>query len=236
MSKDFVKQFIDFKKRHSLLNQEIKQIMVEYANSDFEHASSFFCNKYDISKSIFYKLRDYAVIFCIIDEETCKQVKRKTIENYKRNNPNGSTKGPVDHFSELCVKRQQFLNTFTDNEIKDIAYKYAEGVSTKNIAFAYDIGEYGVKMLLKKGIVLLIVDEETTKAISIRLGSRLDNILAMRQRNKQKVLDCVKKEIEALNAKIEIYDLYYRELKGPSKEDLQNKLKNLMKKEQELLR
>jgi len=236
MSKDLTKQFIDFKKRNSLSNEVIKKIMVEYANSDFEHASSFFCNKYDISKSIFYKLRDYAVIFCIIDEDICKQVKRKTIENYKRNNPNGSTKGPVDHFSELYVKRQQFINTFSDNEIKDIAYKYAEGVSTKNIAFAYDIGEYGVKMLLKKGIVLLIVDEDTTKEISLRLGSRLDNILEMRQRNKQKILDCVRKEIEALNAKIEIYDLYYRDLNGPSKEELQTKLKNLMKKEQELLR
>ena len=129
-----------------------------------------------------------------------------------------------------------YYHTFSDNEIKDIAYKYAEGVSTKNIAFAYDIGEYGVKLLLKKGIVLLIVDEDTTKAISLRLGSSLDNILAMRQRNKQKILDCVKKEIEALNAKIEIYDLYYRNISGPSKEELQEKLKRLMKKEQELLR
>lgn len=236
MSKDFVKQFTDFKKRHSLSNQDITKMMTEYANSEYDLASSYFSEKFNISKSIFYKVRDYSVICCLVDEELCKRIKRKTIENYKRNNPKGSTKGPVDHFSELCVKRQQFLNTFSDNEIRDIAYKYAEGVSTKNIAFAYDIGEYGVKMLLKKGIVLLIVDDDTTKVISVRLGSKLDNILVMRQRNKEKILDCVKKEIEALNAKIEIYDLYYRDFKGPSKEELQTKLKNLMKKEQELLR
>ena len=237
MSKSIVRQFVDFKKRHSLSNQDITQMITEYADSDLDFAKSYFSEKYNISKSVFYKARDYAVIFCLIDEETCKKLKRKTVANYKRNNPKQTTKGPVLHFADLCVKRQQFLNAFSDNEIKDIAYKYEEGISTKNIAFLYDIGEYGVKMLLKKGIVLLIVDDETTEAISKRLGNRFDNILSMRKCNKEKVLACVKKEIELLNLQIENYDLYYRnEKEKPLKEMLLSRLAELTKKEKELLR
>lgn len=237
MSKSIAKQFVDFKKRHSLSNQDITKMITEYADSDLDFAKSYFSEKYNISKSVFYKARDYAVIFCLIDEETCKKLKRKTVANYKRNNPKQTTKGPVLHFADLCVKRQQFLNTFSDNEIKDIAYKYEEGISTRNIAFLYDIGEYGVKMLLKKGIVLLIVDDITTEAISKKLGSKLDSILSMRQKNKEKVLDCIRKEIELLNLQIENYDLYYRkEKEKPSKEMLLSRLAELTKKEKELLR
>ena len=237
MSKNIVKQFLDFKKRHSLTNQDISEMIIEYANSDYELASSYFSEKYNISKNVFYKARDYAVIFCLIDEELCKRIKRKTIENYKKNNPKGSTNGPVNHFADLCVKRQEFLNTFSDNEIKDIANKYAEGISTKNIANLYDVGEYGVKMLLKKGIVLLIVDDITTGIISKRLGNRFDNILSMRQRNKEKVLACIKKEIELINLQLENYDLYFRyEKEKPSKEILLSRLAELTKKEKELIR
>ena len=237
MNKSIMEQFADFKTRHSLSNQDITKMITEYSNTELDLARSYFSEQYKISKSVFYKARDFAVIFCLIDEETCKKLKRKTIANYKRNNPKQTTNGPVLHFAELCVQRQKLLDTFSDNEIKDIAYKYEEGISLKNIAFAYEIGEYGIKMLLKKGLVLLIVDGDTTRAISKRLGSKLDNILTLRENNKQKVLDCVRKEIELLNLQIENYDIYYRnEKEKPSKEVLQKRLEELVKKEKEILR
>lgn len=237
MNKSFVEKFADFKIRHSLSNADIEKMIIEYADSELDLASSYFSEKYNISKGVFYKARDFAVVCCLINEDTCKKLKRKTIENYKRNNPKGTTNGPVVHFSELRVQRQEFLNTFSDNEIKDIAYKYEEGVSLKNIALAYDIGEYGIKLLLRKGIIMLIVDKKTTEAISVKLGSKMDNILQKRERNKQKILECLEKEIEVLNLKIENYDLYFRNSKEkPKKESLYKEVAELTRKKQEVLR
>ena len=237
MKKSLVEKFADFKKRHCLSNSDIEKMMVEYANTDFDLASSYFSEKYNISKGVFYKARDYAVICCLIDEDICKKIKRKTIENYKKNNPKQTTSGPVVHFSELRVQRQEFLNTFSDNDIRDIAYKYEEGISLKNIAITYDIGEYGIKLLLRKGIVMLIVDKKITEAISVKLGSKMNNILQNRETNKQKIVDCLEKEIEALNLKIENYDLYYRNSKErPKKEALYKEVAELTRKKQEVLR
>lgn len=237
MKKSLVEKFVDFKRRHCLSNSDIEKMMIEYARSELEYASSHFSAKYNISKSVFYKARDYAVICCLIDEDTCKALKRKTIKNYQRNNPMQTTNGPVDHFSELRVQRQEFINSFSDNDIRDIGFKYAEGVSLKNIAIAYDTGEYGIKLLLRKGIIMLIVDGKTTKAIELKLGNSLDEILKSREANKQKVVDCLKKEIESLNFKIENYDLYFRlEKEKPTKEELHKKVVELTRKKQEVLR
>lgn len=237
--KDIVKKFTDFKVRHSLSNQDIIKMMREYANSDYDMASSFFSKKYNISKNVFYKVRDYAVIFCLIDEEICKKVKNKTLKNYEINNPSGTTIGPENHFSELYEKRQEFLDSFSENDIKDIAYKYAEGVSTENIAFLYDTGKYAIKVLLKKGIVLLIVDDITTQTIANRLGDSMKSILDMRKKNKANIVICIEKEIEVIDFKITNYDLYFRNHNSeqkPTKEELQKQLKELVKREKELLR
>ena len=237
MNKSIVKKFSDFKARHSLSSEDITKMMTEYANSGLDFASSHFSEKYNISKNVFYKARDYAVICCLIDEDVCKKVKRKTIENYKTNNPNQTTNGPVMHFSKLRIQRQEFLNTFSDNDIKDIAYKYAEGISLRNISFAYDIGEYGVKLLLRKGIIMLIVDERTTEVISNMLGNRLNKILQIRETNKKKILDCIEKEIELLDLQIENYDLYFRTVnEKPEKEVLQQRIKYLLERKKEVLR
>lgn len=237
MNKSLVEKFADFKKRHSLSNTDIEKMMIEYANSELDLASSYFSEKYNISKGVFYKARDFAVVCCLIDEDICKKLKRKTIENYKRNNPKGTTNGPVEHFSKLRVQRQEFLDTFSDDEIKDIAYKYEEGVSIKNIALAYDTGKYAVKLLLRKGIIMLIVDSRTTEAISIKLGNKMDNILQKRESNKQKIIDCIEKEIESLNLKIYNYELYFRNVKEkPTKEVLYKKVAELVRKKQEVLR
>ena len=177
MSKNIVKQFASFKTRHCLSDEIISKMVTEYANSEPDFARSYFSEKYNISKSIFYQARDFAIIFCLVDGETCKKVKRKTVANYKRNNPKNRTNGSISHFSKLCVKRQDLLNSFSDTEIRNIAFKYQEGISVKNIALAYGLGEYGIKLLLKKGIILLIVDGETTKSIHLMLGNKLNKIL-----------------------------------------------------------
>ncbi len=237
MKKSIIKKFTDFKARNLLSNDIIAKMVTEYANSELDLARTHFSEKYNISAKSFYKARDFAVICCLIDSDTCERVKEKAATNCSRNNPEKSGRRSLEHFEKLYAERREFLNSFSDAEIRDIAYKYAEGIATKTIAMNYDTGAFAIKKLLKKGIALLIVDTQTTKIISNMLGSKLDNILQIRERNKQILLNCVEKEIEALKLQIECYDLYsIVTTEKPTMEELKKNLSNAIKRKGEVLR
>lgn len=237
MEKSIIDKFANFKERNALSNSIIVKMVTEYANSESDLACTYFSEKYKISKSAFYKARDYAIICCLVDNHICKRVKNKSANNCKRNNPKKSGRKSLTHFEELYTKRQNFLNSFSDNEIKDIAYKYAKGDSPAFIAVGYDTGEFAIKWLLKKGIAMLIVDAKTTEAISKMLGSKLNEILQMRQRNKRYLLACNEKEIDFLKMQVDCYDLYLHAIREDLVlENLQKQLSDAIKRREKILR
>lgn len=237
MEKSIIDKFKNFKKRNSLSNSIIVKMVTEYANSEPDLACTHFSEKYEISKSTFYRARDYAIICCLVDNHIYKKVKNKSVNNCKRNNPKKSGRKSLMYFEELYTERQEFLKSFSDNEIKDIAYKYAEGVPPEIIAIGYDTGEFAIKWLLKKGIALLIVDAKTTETISKMLGSKLNEILQIRERNKNYLLACNEKEIDFLKMQIDCYDLYIRIIKESANlEDLEKNLSDAIKRREEILR
>ena len=71
MKKSEYQKFQDFKKRHNLSDQQIVRIISDYANTADEYAASFFAAKYNISNHVFYKIRDYTIIFMLVDATVC---------------------------------------------------------------------------------------------------------------------------------------------------------------------
>ena len=239
MAKNIYKKFLDFKARHELSNDEIAQIATEYANSDLELARSYFSDKYGISEHTFYKARDFAIIFCLVNKDTYTQIKQKSSTNQKNNvnNPKKNAATSLAYFDELLVKQEEFLNGFSNNEIIDIAQKYVEGVSLKNIGKSYDTGEYAIKRLLKKGIVELIIDSKIVSQISVIVGHSLDRTLQQREHNKKVLLNCIQNKISFLQSQIKCYNLYFRNLQNkPSLESLNEELENAIKMYNETLK
>ena len=236
MKKDICKRFVDFKTRHSLSNELIVKMIQEYANSDFDCTRSFYSEKYNVSRSAFYKARDFAVICCLVDNKTFMKLRAKSIANYKSHNPNENADGTIKHHEFLLRQRIIFLSSFSEKDIKDIAKKYVEGIGVSELAMEYGTGKYAIKYLLKKGITSLIVDANTTKLISNIVGSSLEKILQERERNKQLLLDCLQKQIAFLDAQIKCYDLYFRNIaKQPTLESLQKELSKTIRFRKEVL-
>lgn len=207
--KNIYEKFTDFKIRHNLSNEKIAQIATEYANSDFELARSHFSEKYKISEYTFYKARDFAIIFCLVDKETYMRIRQKSSSNYRNNNTkNNSAVASIAHFDELILKQHEFLNGFSKSEILDIANKYVEGLSLKKIAAAYDTGEYAIKRLLRKGIVDFTFDSSLVKQISTIVGPSLNKILQDREAIKKDLLNCLRHKIAFLKLQIKNYDVY----------------------------
>lgn len=237
MKKSIYQRFLDFKKRHELSNDKITQIATEYANSDLECARSYFSDKYKISEHTFYKARDYAIIFCLVDYQTYKRIQVKSSTNYSNNNEKNTAASSIAYFDKLLAQQQEFLDGFSTDELLDIANKYVEGISTKNIAVAYDTGEYAIKKLLSKGIVELTFDLSLVNKIKFIVGGHgLDNILQKRNANKRALLDCLHKQITFLKLQIKCYDLYFRNSKTkPSLKSLNEQLENAIKMYNETL-
>ena len=238
MKKSIYEKFLDFKKRHNLSNEEITAIATDYANSSLELARSYFSEKYGISKHVFYKARDYAIIFCLVDQKTYDQIKIKSGANYSSNNVQSSNVSSRMHFSKLLNQRVEFFNSFTEKEIIDIGHKYTSGVSLKNIAIAYDTGEFAIQHLLKKGTIELIYDATMVTLIGkFAEKSGFDKILQKREVNKKLLLDCLQKQISFLESQILCYNLFFRNSSNkPTLEDLKNEVKNAIKMYNETLK
>lgn len=210
MAKDLARRFKDFKIRHQLTNQEIRKIVLDYANSDLEYARTYFTNEYEISEHVFYRCRDFSVICCLVDEVTCNKLRKKAAENYKRNNEKESAAQSLKHHTDMMRQRKNFLMSFSDNDIVEMAEKYVDGFEISKIAITYDIDGLAVKYLLRKGITELILDKSSVIAIQKRLGPKLNNILKARERNKAQLLECISAEIDFYQFRLEHPGLYER--------------------------
>ena len=237
--KSLYQKFLDFKTRHNMSNEEIAKIALEYANTDLTFSRSYFMDKYNISDHVFYQTRDFAIIFCLVDKGTYERIKKKSSTNQKNNVNNTSNRSTtsVAYFDELLVKQQEFLDEFSKNEIIDIGKKYVEGISLKNIAIAYDTGEYGIKRLLKKGIIELIFDNTIVSQISIMVGPALNRILQKRKINKERQLSNWQNKISSLRLQINHYDSYFKDSRTkPTLESLKQDLQKAIEMYNETLR
>lgn len=236
MKKDIFQRFKDFKARHGLSDETIKKMVTEYANSDLDFARTYFTEKYKISEHTFYKSRDYAIILGIVGEETCKKLRAKAAANCSRNNSRNSARKSLTHFEELKRQRKYLRDAYSKDMIRSIANEYVQGATVRDIATSHGTGEFTIKYLLKKGIVLLILDSNTVKQISDIVGSGLNAILQQRENNKRFLLNCIQKELSSLQMQIQGYQLcLWATEDEPSIESLELKLKNVTKMYKEAL-
>lgn len=236
MSKCIIKKFSDFKSRNNLSNETIAKMISEYANSDLCFARTHFKEKYGISTHVFYKARDFAVIFGLVDSKTCQKVRDKAAANYSSNNVQNTARDCLAHFNELLQKRKEVISTFSDNEIRDIGFKYVSGITVSKIAVAYDVGECIINHLITKGIVELIFNKSIVIGIQKNMGAQLDRILEKRENNKKALLGCFATEIESLKRKLNCYNAYVRfSTDIPSKDILEKKLSDTIKMYNEAL-
>lgn len=238
MAKSINQKFLSFKKRHQLSNEDIVKIATEYANSSFELARTHFTNKYNITDYVFYQIRDYAIICCLVNRDLYERIKEKSSANYKSNNTKNSSASSIAHFDKLLVQQSQFLSEFSEKEILEIGLKYAEGVTVKKIAMAYETGELAIKKLLGKGIVNIIYDIDLVNQIKRIVGpTSLTPLLKMREANKNILINCHQHRIAALEMQVRYYDMFFRfESDKPSLESLENELKLARKKYKETLK
>lgn len=164
----FEERFQSFKSRHDLTNQKIAQIMTEYANTEDEYSASFFSAKYKITLYEFYRLKDYTIIFMLVDAPICKRIRNKSFRNQSSKNASGNYSSSKHHYEKLIVLRKEYLKTFSDEEIILIATEYADGDALYDIAQKHAISTYTVRKLLTVCLLKHLVSDSIYQSIKLR--------------------------------------------------------------------
>lgn len=169
--KDFQRysnSFKSFKARHKITEQKIALIMTEYANTVDEQGASFFVNKYGFSEYVFYQIKDYTFVFMLVDASTCIRIREKSYRNQSRKTSAGNYSSAVHHYKELLALRKEYLKSFANEEIVEIATEYANHITLYDIAKKHKISTHTVSRLLAIALANHLVDYETYCQIKSR--------------------------------------------------------------------
>lgn len=168
MKKSEYQKFQDFKKQHNLTDNQIIQIMNEYANTEDEYSASFYAAKYHTTPRIFYRMRDFTIIFMLVDATVCKRIRDKSFRNQGSKNASGNCSSANQHYKYLIQKRKEYLKNFSNEEIGLIAVEYANGDALYDIAKKHNISVYTVRKLLAIALVNHLVCEAVYTSIKFR--------------------------------------------------------------------
>lgn len=168
MKKSEYQKFQDFKKRHNLSDKQIIQIMTEYANTEDEFSASFFSAKYNITEHEFYRIRDYVIIFMLVDAPICKRIRNKSFRNQSSKNTSGNYTSANQHYKQLIEKRKIYLKSFPNEVIVQIAIQYAQSAALYDIAKELNVSVYTIRMLLAIALTNHLVSADVYEAIRFR--------------------------------------------------------------------
>lgn len=165
----YVESFKAFKTRHKLTDQQITNIMTEYANTVDERGASFFASKYGFTEHVFYQIRDYTIVFMLVDASVCRKIRDKSFRNQGSKNSSGNFTTSANHYLDLIAIRREYLKTFSNEDIIKIAEEYASlHSSTYDIAKKHKISLYTLKKLLAIALVNHLVSEDVYRQIKFR--------------------------------------------------------------------
>ena len=168
MKKSEYQKFQDFKVRHNVTDKQIVKIMADYANTTDEYAASFFATKYKISEYMFYRMRDFTIIFMLVDATVCQRIRNKAFRNQSGKNKSGNYTAANRHYQLLIKKRKEYLKSFSNEEIVLIAIDYANGDALYDIAKKHNISTYTVRKLLAIALVNHLVCDTIYDSIQFR--------------------------------------------------------------------
>lgn len=161
-------KFQNFKQRHGINNQQIIKIMTEYANTVDEYSASFFSAKYNITTHVFYRMRDFAIIFMLVESTVCQRIRNKSFRNQLARNSTGNYTTSSRHYQSLIEKRKEYLKSFSNEEIVQIALEYAHGDALYDIAKKHNISTHTVRKLLSISLANHLVCDSVYQQIKFR--------------------------------------------------------------------
>lgn len=107
----------------------ICEIATAYANTKVQYSYRYFCEEYQISKSVFYKLLERAIVENIVGDATVERMSRKAAFNSAGKAGTGGAIRSNVHYRNLLSRRRTY--TLEKEEAISWTEKYANDILDK---------------------------------------------------------------------------------------------------------
>lgn len=126
----------------------------EYANTGYEFARSYFCNKEQISPSCYYQCLYRAITNNLVIDSTVQRMELKATENETRH-AGFFTKRTQRKYYALKKERVDFLLQYSNKEIKQMIHFYATtDVTMQEFEYIYAVSHVLREKLFYRGLII----------------------------------------------------------------------------------
>lgn len=164
--------FTQLKKTMSLeeLNKFCKKVTEEYATSEPQFARTYFCERYKITVSCFYKILEYAVVRNLVEDVIVSKMMTKAIANQNLHK-SGAGASSIVKYARMYTERYKYIaETMPVQEVKELARDFGDNpdISKAEFASAYGVPKRVIDYCLSRAIIENISDNRTVDAIEKR--------------------------------------------------------------------
>lgn len=159
-----------------------QDLAIDYSETDYEYARLFYCNKLNISSTCYYRCLEYAVINNLVDDVVVAGIMYKSAYNqnayFKKKEEEKGIISDVKaggtslaKYNRLYEERCMLIaNTFTDQEVDDIAEEFAtkKRMSKYKLAQKYDVSTRVIDYILERACKDKRIDPLTSAEVMNR--------------------------------------------------------------------
>lgn len=181
------------------LNEFCKKVTEEYAKYDHRFSRTYFCEKYEVTVSCFYKILEYSVIENLVEDVIVRKMMNKAIENQNLHK-NGAGSSSILKYSRMYTKRYKNIATnMSEEEIRNIAKDFGDNpdIGKGDFASSYGVHPRVIDYILKRAIIENISDNNVVDAIEKRsianakntqnVKEYFDTLRKVREENKKEI-------------------------------------------------
>lgn len=149
MQYTFERLHADYIGREAKFREYVGKIATRYSEIPDVQAEKFFCKEYNITKSCYHRILEYAVITGSVSNNTVDKMENKACLNARAHS--GKDNRVQEHYVQLRKERIEFRKyPFFKRDEKDIATFYAQGQGSAEIAKSYGCTVKQIKLVLYK--------------------------------------------------------------------------------------
>lgn len=166
------RNFTQLKKTMTLeeLNDFCKKITEEYVTFEPQYARSYFCERYQITESCFYKILEYAVVRNLVEDVIVAKMMEKAIANQNLHK-NGAGASSVKKYARMYTERYKYIaETMPMEEVRNLARDFGDNPDITKVEFAsaYGVHQRVIGYCLNRAIIEKIADDRIVDAIERR--------------------------------------------------------------------
>ena len=151
-----------------------KKITEEYAETGFDYARKFFCERYNITSPCYYRVMEYAVVNNLVEDLTITEIMQKSAfnQNLYYDGSGGTSLAKYNRlYDERCKNIAMEMNSeYVKNLVDEFIMN--KRLTKYRLSCKYEIHTKTLDYVFEKAIEENLIDDDTKNALEDKLLSK----------------------------------------------------------------